>query len=139
MKEIVKLGIIAGIAIFIMSYGSLFAGLYLIPNAFEGYISPVFNSDDSRIGLFYLHPFILSFALSFFWIKVKSMLKGNRVLKGLEFGLLYAIMALLPVMWITYSAVDVSFGMVLTWFLYGSMQASVAGIIFAYFDKATTN
>ena len=136
-KSFLKLGLIAGLAIFAVSYGSLFAGLYLMPDYFSDYISPVFNSDDSRVPFFYLHPFILSFALCFFWIRFKQLLKGQKWLKGLEFGLLYALIALLPVMWITYSAIDVSLSMVFTWLLYGTLQSCVAGVVFAMLDKET--
>lgn len=130
MNQFLKSAIVAGIAIFAVSYGGLYAGLYLIPDFFDGYISPVFNSDDSRNFFFYLHPFVLSFALAFFWGRFKQMLRGNDLMRGLEFGLLYALIALVPVMWITYSAVDVSLSMVLTWLLYGTVQACVAGLIF---------
>lgn len=130
MNQFLKSAIVAGIAIFAVSYGGLYAGLYLIPDFFDGYISPVFNSDDSRNFFFYLHPFVLSFALAFFWGRFKQMLRGNDLMRGLEFGLLYALIALVPVMWITYSAVDVSLSMVMTWLLYGTVQACVAGLIF---------
>jgi hypothetical protein len=34
-------------------------------------------------------------------------------------------------MWITFSAISVSLTMVLTWFAYGTMQATVCGLVFA--------
>ena len=34
-------------------------------------------------------------------------------------------------MWITFSAIDVSLTMILTWLLYGFVQAAVAGILLA--------
>lgn len=131
MNQFFKSAIIAGIAIFAVSYGGLYAGLYLIPDFFSGYISPVFNSDDTRNVFFYMHPFVLSFALAFLWSRFKQLLTGNNLVRGLEFGVLYALIALVPVMWITYSAVDVSLSMVFTWLLYGTVQSCVAGLIFA--------
>jgi len=38
---------------------------------------------------------------------------------------------LLPVMWISFSALDITVTMVLSWFIYGLMQAIVAGLVFA--------
>jgi hypothetical protein len=70
-------------------------------------------------------------ALSWFWDRFKSLFKGPLVLRGLEFGLVYSIIALLPVMWISFSALDITIIMVSSWFIYGLSQAIVAGIIFA--------
>ena len=128
--EYLKLAFTAGVAIFFASYGALFAGLYFMPDYFTDYISPVFNSDENRNVFFYMHPFVLSFALAFFWMRFKQVLRSSNWFRGIEFGMLYALIALLPVMWITYSAVDVSLSMVFTWLLYGTFQSCIAGIVF---------
>jgi len=49
----------------------------------------------------------------------------------LELGCVYAVIALLPVMWITFSSLDITLTMVLSWFFYGFFQAIIAGLIFA--------
>jgi hypothetical protein len=38
---------------------------------------------------------------------------------------------MLPVMTITFSALDITMVMVISWFLYGFFQAIVAGLVFA--------
>ena len=48
---------------------------------------------------------------------------------------MYALVGLIPVMWITYSAIDVDFVMVSTWMLYGFSQATLCGIVFALLDE----
>lgn len=101
------------------------------PSVFVEYNNPLFNSDGSRDLLFYLHAFIISFALSWFWDRFKGLFQGPFLIRGLEFGLVYSIVALLPVMWITFSALDITVSMVLSWFIYGLMQAIAAGIVFA--------
>lgn len=133
-KEISKNTIIAGIAIFVFSYGGLFVSIRLFPDFFVDYINPVFNSDGSRDVYFYLHPFVLALSLSVFWSRFRRMFIGNPVKIGIEFGLVYAFVALLPILWITYSAMDVEFQMVATWFFYGLFQSSIAGIFFAWFS-----
>ena len=95
------------------------------------YNNPLFNSDGSRDIFFYMHAFIISLALSWFWESFKVSFKGSFLLRGLEFGLVYALVALLPVMWITFSSLDITLTMVLSWFFYGLFQALLAGIIFA--------
>jgi hypothetical protein len=91
----------------------------------------LFNSNGSRDVLFYLHAFIISFALSWFWDRFKVLFKGTFLMRGLEFGVVYAIIALLPVMWISFSSLDITVVMVVSWFLYGLAQAIIAGLVFA--------
>jgi hypothetical protein len=131
MKKILFSGLIAGAILFILSYGGLFLAVRFFPALFVEYNNPLFNSDGSRDILFYLHAFIISFALSWFWDRFKGLFIGPTILRGLEFGLVYSFVALLPVMWITFSALDITVLMVVSWFVYGLVQAVVAGLIFA--------
>ncbi len=131
MKQILKNGLIAGIVLSVICYGGLFLAIMFIPQIFVTYNNPLFNSDGSRDVMFYAHAFIISFALSWFWERFKGLFKGNFILRGLEFGLVYALIALLPVMWISFSAMDITVTMVLSWLLYGLIQAIVAGLLFA--------
>jgi hypothetical protein len=131
MKKILISGLITGCVLFVLSYGGLFLAVRFFPALFTEYNNPLFNSDGNRDMLFYLHAFIFSFALSWFWDRFKGLFKGQFILRGLEFGLVYALIALLPVMWISFSALDVTIAMVLSWFVYGLMQASIAGIVLA--------
>ena len=131
MKKILISGLITGCILFVISYGGLFLAIRFFPGLFIEYNGPLFNSDGSRDILFYLHAFIISLALSWFWDRFKELFKGASVLRGLEFGLVYSIIALLPVMWISYSALDITLPIVLSWFVYGLVQAIIAGIVFA--------
>src|SRR5215217_1921162 len=131
MKKVLTSGLIVGIILFIVSYGGLYLTIKFIPGLFVAYNNPLFNSDGSRNLLFYMHAFIISFALSWFWERFKSLFHGNFIIRGLEFGVVYALVALLPVMWITFSSLDITFVIVLSWFFYGLMQALVAGVLFA--------
>ena len=131
MKKVLKTGLIAGIILFIVSYGGLFLTIRYVPELFVMYNNPLFNSDGSRDVLFYMHAFIISFALSWFWERFKSLFHGHFLLRGLEFGSVYALVALLPVMWITFSSLDITILMVVCWFIYGLFQAVVAGLVFA--------
>jgi hypothetical protein len=131
MKKVLASGLIAGIILFIVSYGGLFLAIRFFPELFVEYSNPLFSSDGSRDLLFYLHAFIISFALLWFWERFKGLFKGSFFVRGLEFGSVYALVALLPVMWISFSSLDISVTMVVSWFVYGFFQAVVAGIVFA--------
>lgn len=133
IKKLLFSGFIAGIVLSIFSYGGLFFAVqipFLAP-FFVEYLSSVFISDQSRDLFFYTHAMVISFALSFFWEKFKTSFKGPLVLRGIEFGIVYTITGLFPILWLTYSQIEVSAIMVLSWLLFGLFQASVAGIIFA--------
>jgi hypothetical protein len=138
-KEIAKNTLVAGLAIFIFSYGGLFVAVRLFPTFFIDYINPVFNSDGSRDLYFYIHPFILALSLSVFWNRFRRMFGGNKIKIGVEFGIVYAFVALIPILWITYAAMDVEFQMVATWLIYGLFQSSIAGIFFAWFSPYKQN
>lgn len=129
MKKIILSGIITGAFLFILSYGCLYLGIRFFPTLFLDYNNPLFNSEGNRDGLFYLHAFVISFALSWFWDRFKGLLQGHFILRGFEFGFIYAMVSLLPVMWITFSSLDITIFMVLSWFLYGFAQAVIAGIL----------
>lgn len=134
MKKILTSGLIAGIILFVISYGGLFLAVKFFPSLFVDYNNPLFNSSGDRDILFYLHAFIISLALSWIWARFKRLLNGPKMLRALYFGIIYASVALLPVMWITFSAMDITVSMVLSWFLYGFFQAFVAGFIFTYIN-----
>lgn len=133
MKKILVSGLVAGMVLSVLSYG----GLYLAANSkllsafFLGYLSDIFISDRSRDFFFYSHALLISMALSWFWERSKTVFKGHVIIRGLEFGLVYTIAGLLPILWMTYSQIDVSEIMVLSWLGFGLFQSCVAGIIFA--------
>lgn len=131
MLKIIKLGLLAGVILFIVSYGGLYLSIKYFPTFFVEYNNPLFNSDGSRDLLFYSHAFVISFSLAWFWERFKSLFIGNFILKGIEFGIIYSLIALLPVMWITFSSMDITLTMVTSWFLYGLLQAIIAGLFFA--------
>ena len=62
------------------------------------------------------------------------MFGGNKVKIGIEFGVVYAFVALVPIMWITYAAMDVEFQMVATWLIYGLFQSSIAAVSYTHLD-----
>ncbi|MBK7410132.1 MAG: hypothetical protein IPJ40_20000 [Saprospirales bacterium] len=130
-KKILVPGLIAGVVLLILSFAMLYGAVYLFPNLAEQYYSPVFREEGNYNWLFYIHPFILALALAWFWDRFKEQFNGSLIVRDLELGLVYTLVASLPAMLITFSALDVTVTMVLTWLLYGFVQAAIAGLIFA--------
>jgi len=135
MKKILLSGAVAGLVLLLMSILMLNAAIMMFPQTFEEYYNDTFNMNGQRDIFFYIHPFILSFGLAWFWQRFKDMFKGNFIVRGFELGLVFALVALLPSMWITYSAIAVSFTVVGTWFVYGIVQTCIAGMIFGKLNR----
>jgi hypothetical protein len=131
MKKAFIAGFTAGVILLILSLGVTYLAIYLTPQLMDEYFSPVFRPSGKFDWMFFVHPFIVSFALKWFWERYKEQFSGPLLLRALEVALVYGIVALLPVLWLTFSAINVSLQMAATWLGYGLLQAFVAGIIFA--------
>jgi len=130
MKKVLISGSVTGLVLVIFSIVALYATIWLLPNLALEYYDNAFRSNGGGTILYYLHPFILSIALAWFWERFKGVFKGNFMMRGIEFGLVYFIVATLPFMWITYSAMSITLAVVLTWCAYGFIQAVIAGFMF---------
>jgi hypothetical protein len=131
MKKVVTTGILASIVLLALSYAVLFVTIRFFPHLIEEYYNPIFWPGNDRATLFFAHPFVLGFALAWFWNRAKSQFTGAWWRRGVELGLVYAVVATIPSMWITFSSIAVSATMVGTWFGYGMLQAIISGLIFA--------
>jgi len=129
MKKILISGSVSAIALVIFSMLALYATLLLFPNIALEYYDPAFRENGGGRILYFLHPIILSFALAWFWERFKSIFKGSFTLRGIEFALVYLLVATLPSLWIVYSAMSISLIIVITWMAYGFIQALIAGLI----------
>ncbi len=132
MKKTTTAILTAGFLVLIVSVALLFVVIYLFPALMDEYYNPVFRSSSfSTDWLFYVHPFVLSWALSWFWDRYKGLFTGSAMLRAVEVALVYGVVAMVPVLWLTFSAIDISGYMVITWLVYGIAQAFVAGLVFA--------
>jgi predicted neutral ceramidase superfamily lipid hydrolase len=135
MKKVLIAGFTAGAVLLILSLALFFLQVKILPDLANQYWSDMFRrSDPATDWMFYAHPFVLSFALKWFWERYKDIFRGSNMLRAFEVALVYGIVAMLPVLWLTYSSIEISLPMVLTWFVYGIMQAFVAGVIFSWLN-----
>ena len=130
MKKIVMAGLAAGVVLLVLSVLGLYATIWLFPGLAQQYFDPAFDTQAGRVMLYYVHPFVISLALSFFWTRYKGGLMGSFLSKGIEFGLTYVLIATFPMIWLIYSAMSVSLSMVATWLLLALVQGVVAGMVF---------
>lgn len=130
MKKTIISGLVAGVIILIFSVLGLYLTIWLFPNIALQYYDPAFNEQKSRYMIYLIHPFIISFALVWFWNRCKNILTGSFLTRGIEFGLIYMIIATIPNMWLIYSAISVSLPMIITWLIFGLIQGIIAGLVF---------
>ncbi|MBX9785283.1 MAG: hypothetical protein K2X48_18515 [Chitinophagaceae bacterium] len=131
MNKIITSGLVAAALLLALAFASLKLLPLVMPALAEEYYKPVFVNDETRNLFYFLHPVVLAFALAWFWNRFKGVLNGNWLMQGLEMGFIYLIVAIVPAMLIIYSAIDVSVGTIVTWLLYGFVQGTLAGIVFA--------
>jgi hypothetical protein len=129
MKKVIFPGLVAGVVLLILSILGLYLNIWIFPDLAMQYFQPAFNEQSSRIMLYFIHPFIIAMALSWFWSKIKGILKGSFLTRGIEFGIIYALVATFPAMWLVFSSITVSLQMVFTWFVLGFIQAIIAGLV----------
>jgi len=130
MKKVLVSALVAGIVLLILSVIGLYLTIWLFPGLAGQYFDPAFDTQSSKIMIYFLHPFIISLALSWFWSRFKGVLTGSFITRGIEFGVIYALVATFPMMWLIYSAMSVSLGIVSTWFVLALIQGLVAGLVF---------
>lgn len=131
MQKFLLKGILAGTALLAFSYAALYLLVTFFPGLAEQYYNPMFSLDEDKAIWYFAHPYILSFALAWFWRRFKGQFHGSFWWRGMEMGLVYGLIATLPSMWIVFSSLAVPLNLVATWLLYGVFQAIVGGIIFA--------
>lgn len=132
MKKDITSIFTAGIFVLLVSISLMYIAIFFFPFLMEEYYTTVFRSSSFETDwLFYFQPFVLSAALHWFWKRYKTMVTGSMLNKAAEVALAYGIIAMLPVLWLTFSAIDISLFMVLTWLVFGITQAFIAGIVFA--------
>jgi hypothetical protein len=130
MKKIALSALVAGIVLLILSILGLYITIWFFPGIAGQYFDPAFDTQSSRVMIYFLHPFVISLALSWFWSRFKGVLTGSFITRGIEFGVIYVLVAVFPMMWLIYSAMNVSFEMVTTWFVLAIIQGLIAGLVF---------
>lgn len=131
MKKVLVPGILLSVVLLLFAFLCLWLMPIVLPKVAEEYYNPSFVNDPARNAWYYVQPVVLAFGLSWFWSRFKQVLTGNWFFQGLEMGLIYLVIATIPAMVLTFSAIDVSLQVIGTWILYGFLQATLAGLIFA--------
>ena len=128
-KKIIFSGLVAGILLLLLSVIGLYSTVWLFPSLAVQYFDPAFDSQSQRAILYFIHPFIAGLVLAWFWNRCKGFLKGPFLGRGIEFGVLYWLVAVFPMMWLIYSSINVSLALVGSWLVFGLLQGIAAGLV----------
>ena len=134
MKKIILPGIIAGIAMLVLSMVVGMLTNLAFPSLMNEYENPaLFRSwSDPIMNLYYLHPFLVGILLAWAWDKTKKLVKAKGPYgRGLHFGLAFFAISTIPGMLISYSSFPVSLAMIATWSISSLVQLIGAGIVYA--------
>lgn len=132
----IKHGLIAGIAMLlvmvIVSYGFMF----LFPQVSEEYSTELFREWSEPLSyLFYLHPIILGLIMSWVWGLVSITMKGNEITKAVNFTLVFFLIAQIPGMFISYTTMNISLLMLMSWMLPNFTQIFAGSLILSHMNK----
>lgn len=138
VKKVVVSGLAAGLGMLAVSFLLGFVISAFFPSIQTEYSNnSIFRPfSDPLMSLYFLHPFVLGFALAFVFAKVKKLIGGKTIYeKAFVFALVYWLVATIPGMFISYSSFQLSFLMILSWSISALIQAFVAGIILVTFHR----
>lgn len=133
LKKVLYPGIVAGLAVLVIGILHSLLVSYAFPSLGQEYANTaIFRPfDDPLMILFYIHPFVLGLIIAWVWDMVKTHFKTDPWHRGFNFGAYFGVVTLIPGMLITYSSMQVSLTMIITWTAAGFLNAIVAGIILA--------
>lgn len=134
MKKHLVAAAISSVILVAFAYIALLLLPVVFPGLAESYYEPTFRAGSTEEILFFVHPVILSFLLSWFWYRFKGQFDGSFVFRGVELGAVYGLIAIVPAMMINYSVLNITLPLVMAWLAYGILQGIIAGVIFAKID-----
>jgi hypothetical protein len=137
MKKIIISGIVAGIAVLVLSLLWMNVFGMAFPAVAAEYKTSMFRPwTDPLMTAMFAYPFILGIALAWAWNKAKGLFKQKEFWqRGAMFGASVWLISSIPGMFITYTTFVVSFAMIMEWTLGGLLYCVVSGIIFAKLNK----
>lgn len=126
-------GLAAGIAIFVvnMLFGMFWEFIFPGFNAMMLALPGMRAITDPVMVLYFLHPFVVGFAMSLFYQHFKAALKGTRFHRGLKYGFMVWVLAAIPSIFMVYSSMNYPTNVVIMWATGPLLYYPLAGIVIA--------
>ena len=129
-KQIIVAGLIVGFIIIVIDI--VIGGILqtILPyNIFQ--FGGMRTIDDPIMMLFFIHPWVLSFTLSFVYSHFGKSLNGNYITKGWKFGLLMWIVIFIPYTFLVFVSMDYPIGFYLNSIIPPFFYMILSGIVIA--------
>ncbi|MFH0859780.1 MAG: hypothetical protein V1921_01125 [Candidatus Altiarchaeota archaeon] len=124
IKKILLSGIVSGFVVAVIFWAaSLAAQAIFSYNAAK--LDGMRDVKDPVMLLFFLYPWILSFAMTLVYAKIRPTLQGGIVQKGRKFGILVWVVAAVPSAFLVYASMNYPLGFTIN-SLIGSLLYTVA-------------
>ncbi|MFH1779584.1 MAG: hypothetical protein ABH803_00365 [Candidatus Micrarchaeota archaeon] len=133
MKKWLVSGFLSGLAIFVLSnFASFFSQAIFSYNVLA--LGGMRSINDSVMFLFFVYPWVLGFALSWLYLKVKNSFKGDYLVKGRDFGFCTWLVAGLPSAFLVFSSMNYPLGFTINSVLGSLVYFIVAGVVITKFS-----
>lgn len=123
-------GILSGIVILVVSMAISYA-MQALFNYNVLALGGMRTVNDPIMTLFFVHPWVLGFAMAFLYPYVKQSLKGSAMGRGFDFGLITWVVAGLPSAFLVFSSMDYPLGFHISAVVGGILSMIFAGIVIA--------
>jgi len=134
-KKFLISGIIGGIVIWIISF--IFDNILLMQvfpyDIFS--LGGMRSMEDPLMILFFLNPFVLSFAMSYIYRFFSKPFSGDYLRKGTSFGFMVWLVAGIPSAFIVYTSMDYPIGFTISSFIGSLLYMLGTGIAIAKFSE----
>ena len=129
-KQIIVAGFIVGFIIMLIDIviGGIFQ-LILPYDIFE--LGGMRTIDNPIMMLFFIHPWILGFSLSFVYSYIVKALNGNYIAKGWKFGLLMWIVIFVPYTFLVFASMEYPIGFYVNSIIPPFFYMILSGIVIA--------
>ena len=132
----VKPGLMTGLAMLIISLIFSMALQIIFPQIAQEYATQMYRSySDPLMLLFYLGPFILGLIIAWVWELTSLIMKGDDLTKAVNFSLVYLVLTQIPGMFMTYTSMNVSLLLIMSWILTNFVQVLCGSIIISKMNK----
>lgn len=132
----IKPGLAAGlvmlVAMIIVSYG--FSMVF--PQIQQEYSTQMYRSaEDPLMLVFLLYPFVLGLIMSWIWDKTSLIMKGDNLTKVVNFTLAYFVITQIPGMFVTYTSMNVTLLMIMSWMFSNVIQVLFGSYLISKMNK----
>ncbi len=134
MKKFIFSGLLASIIIFVVWFVAGFLIQQIFPyNVME--LGGMRKANDTVMLLFFLHPFVIGFAMALLYQYFGESIMGDYMVKGRMFGLLTWLVSSLPSVFVVYTSMDYPIGFTVNQLVSSLIYMLLAGIAIAKLDE----